>query len=68
MEWLEFSQWSPEVEQNLAHQAARLSVTAKSDLLPSPRPESVSTRAHQLEALLRQTPAYNPWGHPVAEC
>jgi len=67
MEWLEFARWSPEVEQLLAHQAARLSAT----LQPPPRPpthESVSTRARRLEALLRQTPASNPWGHPAAEC
>jgi hypothetical protein len=68
MEWLEFGRWSPEVEQNLALQAARLSVAAR-PLLSSPRrPESSSARARQLEALLRQTPASNPWGHPAAEC
>jgi len=68
MEWLEFGRWSPEVEQSLALQAARLSVTVKPELAPSPRPESNRARARQLEALLRQTPASNPWGHPVAEC
>lgn len=68
MEWLEFGRWSPEVERSLAYQAARLNVAAKPDPSPSPRPESTSARAHQLEALLRQTPAFNPWGHPVAEC
>jgi len=66
MEWLEFGRWSPEVEQNLAYQAARLSLAAKPT--PSPRPESTSARARQLEALLKETPASNPWGHPVAEC
>jgi hypothetical protein len=68
MEWLEFGRWSPEVEQSLAIQAARLSVTVKPELALSPRPESTSTRARQLEALLKETPASNPWGHPVAEC
>jgi hypothetical protein len=68
MEWLEFGRWSPEVERSLAHQAARLSLTAKPVLAPSPRPESLVARAHQLEALLKRTPASNPWGHPVAEC
>ncbi|HYO58454.1 hypothetical protein [Archangium sp.] len=66
MEWLEFGRWSPEVEQFLAHQAARLSATVRPPLSPSC--ESASSRAQRLEALLRQTPASNPWGHPVAEC
>ena len=66
MEWLEFARWSPEVEQLLAHQAARLSATVQHPVSPSR--ESDSTRARRLEALLRQTPASNPWGHPVAEC
>lgn len=66
MEWLEFARWSPEVEQRLAHQAARLRVTVRPPLTPSH--ESASTRARRLEALLRQTPASNPWGHPAAEC
>ena len=66
MEWLEFSRWSPEVEQLLAHQAARLSTTVRPSVSPSD--ESASARARRLEALLRQTPASNPWGHPVAEC
>jgi hypothetical protein len=64
MEWLEFSRLSPEVEQLLAHQAARLSATAR-PVVPTPNRENASAR---LEALLRQTPASNPWGHPVAEC
>jgi hypothetical protein len=64
MEWLEFSRLSPEVEQLLAHQAARLSATAR-PVVPTPHPENANAR---LEALLRQTPASNPWGHPVAEC
>jgi hypothetical protein len=68
MEWLEFGRWSPEVEQGLALQAARLSVTARS-FLPAPRrTENASVRTRRLEVLLRQTPASNPWGHPVAEC
>ncbi|QRN95177.1 hypothetical protein JRI60_39845 [Archangium violaceum] len=67
MEWLEFSRWSPEVEQLLARQAARLSATAR-PYLPTLKPENASTRARKLEALLRQTPASNPWGHPAAEC
>jgi hypothetical protein len=67
MEWLEFSRWSPEVEQLLAHQAARLSATARPSL-PPPRSENAGTRARKLETLLRQTPASNPWGHPAAEC
>jgi hypothetical protein len=67
MEWLEFNRWSPEVERLLAHQAARLSATVRSDLRPS-RPENASVQARKLEALLRQTPASNPWGHPAAEC
>jgi hypothetical protein len=68
MEWLEFGRWSPEVEQSLALQAARLSVAAQ-PAYPSPEhPESASARARRLETLLRQCPASNPWGHPVAEC
>jgi hypothetical protein len=67
MEWLEFSRWSPEVEQLLAHQAARLSATAR-PYSPPPRSENTAVRARKLEALLRQTPASNPWGHPAAEC
>jgi endo-beta-N-acetylglucosaminidase D len=66
MEWLEFGRWSPEVEQNLAYQAARLSLAAKPTASPSA--ENTSARARQLEALLKETPASNPWGHPVAEC
>ena len=66
MEWLEFSRWSPEVEQLLAHQAARLSATIQPP--HSQSRESANTRARRLEALLRQTPASNPWGHPSAEC
>ncbi len=66
MEWLEFGRWSPEVEQDLALQAARLSVTLKP--LPSPSPRPKGAQARQLEALLKETPASNPWGHPVAEC
>ncbi|HEX8537352.1 MAG TPA: hypothetical protein VF664_07790 [Cystobacter sp.] len=66
MEWLEFSRWSPEVEQLLAHQAARLNATVRPPV--SPACEGDGTRARRLEALLRQTPASNPWGHPVAEC
>jgi hypothetical protein len=68
MEWLEFGRWSPEVEQSLAQQAARLSAAVRPHLPPPPSPESASARARQLEALLRQSPASNPWGHPVAEC
>jgi hypothetical protein len=68
MEWLEFGRWSPEVEQLLARQAARLSATAKPCFPPSQVPESSGARARRLEALLRQTPASNPWGHPAAEC
>ncbi|WP_257454701.1 hypothetical protein [Archangium lipolyticum] len=67
MEWLEFGRWSPEVEQLLAHQAARLSATVK-PYLPPPRSENAGALARKLEALLRQTPASNPWGHPAAEC
>lgn len=68
MEWLEFGRWSPEVEQRLALQAARLSAVARPHRPPPPRPESASTRARALEDLLRRTPATNPWGHPAAEC
>jgi hypothetical protein len=67
MEWLEFGRWSPEVEQSLAIQAVRLSVAAR-PLPAAQRPENALTRARRLEVLLRQTPASNPWGHPVAEC
>jgi hypothetical protein len=66
MEWLEFGRLSPEVEQRLAHQAARLSATARPPVV-APTPSRENARA-RLEALLRQTPASNPWGHPVAEC
>jgi hypothetical protein len=66
MEWLEFDRLSPEVAQLLALQAARLSATAQPPV--SPKHENASARAQRLEALLRQTPASNPWGHPVAEC
>jgi hypothetical protein len=65
MEWLEFGRLSPEVQQLLAHQAARLSATARPTVVPTPNRENARAR---LEALLRQTPASNPWGHPVAEC
>ncbi|PTL79439.1 hypothetical protein [Vitiosangium sp. GDMCC 1.1324] len=68
MEWLEFGRWSPEVKQLLAHQAARLSATARLPVPPAPSRENASARARKLEALLRQTPASNPWGHPAAEC
>jgi hypothetical protein len=68
MEWLEFGRLSPEVEQLLANQAARLSATARPPVSPTPSRENASARARRLEALLRQTPATNPWGHPVAEC
>ena len=66
MEWLEFERLSPEVEQLLANQAARLSATVPHPL--PPKQENASARARRLEALLRQCPASNPWGHPVAEC
>jgi hypothetical protein len=66
MEWLDFGRWSPEVEQLLAHQAARLNATVRPP--PPPSRENASAQARRLEALLRQTPASNPWGHPVAEC
>jgi hypothetical protein len=68
MEWLEFGHWSPEVQQRLALQAARLSVAARPHLPPPPRPENASARARALESLLRQAPTSNPWGHPIAEC
>ncbi|HSP79534.1 MAG TPA: hypothetical protein VLQ93_13445 [Myxococcaceae bacterium] len=67
MEWLEFGRWSPEVEQRLAQQAARLSAVARSLLTP-PRPESASARAHRLAELLKRAASTNPWGHPPAEC
>jgi hypothetical protein len=67
MEWLEFGRWSPEVEQRLVLQAARLNVAARPNR-PPPLPVSASTRARKLENLLRQAPATNPWGHPAAEC
>jgi len=54
------------VEQGLALQAARLSIMAKPVPSPAPRPEGAQAR--QLEALLKETPASNPWGHPVADC
>ncbi|HYO72776.1 MAG TPA: hypothetical protein VEU33_42540 [Archangium sp.] len=66
MEWLEFDRLSPEVEQLLASQAARLSATVRPPL--PPKQENTGARARRLEALLRQCPASNPWGHPVAEC
>jgi hypothetical protein len=67
MEWLEFSRWSPEVQQRLALQAARLSLAAQRS--PSPASaESASARAHRLEVLLRECSPTNPWGHPAAEC
>ncbi|MFL5355646.1 hypothetical protein [Archangium sp.] len=65
MEWLEFGRLSPEVQQLLAYQAARLSATARPTAVSTPSRENTRAR---LEALLRQTPASNPWGHPVAEC
>ncbi len=68
MEWLEFGRWSPEVEKRLARQAVRLSIAAQPSRPPAQHPESASARARRLEALLRQTPASNPWGHPAAEC
>lgn len=67
MEWLEFGRWSPEVTQQLASQAARLSIAARPRSGP-PRAENASAQAHRLAVLLRQAPPSNPWGHPVADC
>ena len=68
MEWLEFGRWSPEVEQLLANQAARLSATAHPLVPSTPARENARILAQRLQTLLRQTPATNPWGHPVADC
>jgi hypothetical protein len=69
MEWLEFSRWTPEVEQRLAQQAARLSAVAQPHHPPPPRQsESPDARAHRLTELLKQCATTNPWGHPPAEC
>jgi hypothetical protein len=67
MEWLEFSRWTPEVQQRLAQQAARLSAVAHPPL-PSRPPESGDARARRLARLLQQCATSNPWGHPPAEC
>ncbi|ATB31584.1 hypothetical protein [Melittangium boletus] len=65
MEWLEFAHWSPAVRQQLAEQAARLSVVVHDNAPPAAR--CSQDWGEQLQFLLRQAPATNPWGHPAAE-
>jgi hypothetical protein len=64
MEWLEFTPWSREVEQNLAAQAARLNVLSQ----PAPKPQVTVAQAYNMLSMLRRYPRTNPWGHPSAEC
>ncbi|MFY2561832.1 hypothetical protein ACN469_29820 [Corallococcus terminator] len=69
MEWLEFSRWSPEVERQLAQQAARLGAAAAlgASLTRRVRVSATVAAAYRLSAMLREYPRTNPWGHPVSE-
>ncbi|MFP2958801.1 hypothetical protein ACLEPN_13380 [Myxococcus sp. 1LA] len=69
MEWLEFSCWSPEVERQLATQAARLGTFEHRDAQASRRPGAGATVSAtcRLSTVLRQFPRTNPWGHPISE-
>ncbi|QSQ15364.1 hypothetical protein [Myxococcus landrumensis] len=70
MEWLEFSRWSPEVERQLAQQVARLGATAACGTSPTRRLRARASVAtvYRLNAMLREYPRTNPWGHPSSEC
>lgn len=70
MEWLEFPRWSPEVERQLAMQAARLGAAISQGALSARRPGVSATvaAAYRLNAMLRAYPRTNPWGHPASEC
>ncbi|WP_044890431.1 hypothetical protein [Myxococcus hansupus] len=69
MEWLEFTRWSPEVEQQLSMQAARLGAVDHPRTSAHRRPGSGTTVSAtcRLSTVLRQFPRTNPWGHPVSE-
>lgn len=70
MEWLEFSCWSPEVERQLAMQAARLGAALHQGA-PQVRKTGVNATvaaAYRLNTMLREYPRTNPWGHPSSEC
>jgi len=70
MEWLEFSRWSPEVEQQLSMQAARLGASGHCRAASPRRPGAGATVSAtcRLSTMLRQFPRTNPWGHPASEC
>ncbi|GEL68739.1 MULTISPECIES: hypothetical protein [Myxococcus] len=70
MEWLEFSRWSPEVEKQLAMQAARLGTFEHRGPQASRRSAAATTVSAtcRLSTVLRQFPRTNPWGHPISEC
>lgn len=66
MEWLDFQRWSPEVQHQLALQAARLGKTAAHR--DASRMTATELAAHRLCTLLRKYARTNPWGHPASEC
>ncbi|MCP3099572.1 hypothetical protein LZ198_11910 [Myxococcus sp. K15C18031901] len=70
MEWLEFSRWSPEVERQLAQQAARIGAVAERRASLTRRVRAGATTVssvYRLTAMLREYPRTNPWGHPATE-
>ncbi|MCE9671310.1 hypothetical protein LY474_26240 [Myxococcus stipitatus] len=70
MEWLEFPRWSPEVERQLTQQAARMGAVAARRASPTRRPRASATTVatvYRLNAMLREYPRSNPWGHPATE-
>ncbi len=68
MEWLEFPRWSPEVERQLALQAARLGAAVARRTLHKPGMSATVAAAYRLNTMLREYPRTNPWGHPTTEC
>jgi hypothetical protein len=68
MEWLEFPRWSPEVERQLAVQAARLGAAVARGPLRQPGMSPTVAAAYRLSTMLREYPRTNPWGHPTKEC
>lgn len=70
MEWLEFPRWSPEVERQLAMQAARLGAAMNRGAVSARKPGVSATvaAAYRLNTMLRSYPRTNPWGHPASEC
>jgi hypothetical protein len=67
MEWLEFTRWSPEVEQHLLAQVSRLGALARPQPV-SVKPQGLQPLAERLKAALEGFPRTNPWGHPPADC